>query len=1041
MKTKALAVPKLGKFRGAGFGGSKTSSASPHEDSDTLQSSQHAVVVDLLSEGQIGGICDSNWNPIHGNLAAGIWFNQSPLANNPSSWTDNFNGVTWNFNSGWVGQGPLPNTIGAQDTISVGITLKSQVPYIFSIDDPATTRVAVTIRIPELLYQDNSGNIYQYSVNFMLQISMNGSGFWELGSYEIFGKCTSDYDRTYIITLPKSANPDNDFWQIYVMRESPDDQDTKHVSTIVLDYYTRIVDAPLIYPHSAVITVGIDASQLSDIPVRAYRIQGLYILVPNNYFPATRKYTRNPYTGTDTGVYQPWNGGWYYAVSNNPAWCFMDMCVNARYGAGEYLGQNVDKWSLYAIAQYCDQYVPDGFGGWEPRFTCNTYIQAQEQAFKVLSDLASVFRGMLYWGQGQVVPVADMPKPILHNFTNANVVDGRFTYADSELKNRFSDTEVTYNDPKDFFSTKIQSCFDTDMRVRYGYRDSKFTSYGCTSRGQAHRHGTYVIVTNKYETETVTFQTGFEAMYLRPGDIIGIVDNFRIGLRQGGRVKSFGLDGHTVTLDAAIGPFHNGQEIFFYLAQDSPTIGDSFPDSNAAAGVRPPDYWKGWIFAMGGKASNTIYVSAQQGVNQPFPSSFSSVTAAVYVIGANINDPLMVPVAQYRVLTISERAQNLYEIAATTYEPDKFNLIDFGIQFTTPTFTRIQSLTYVLQPNNLTATLQAVNTNNVIVVSILLAWEQPPDDNIASYQVWMQPPNGGWSYVTQTTSTSLLISAVHGTPLIPGLYNFRVNSVNTAGITSVPARVSITVPDTSLIVPHRMSGLEIQGQGSNYTYYTESPTLAWRLNSPSKSFEFNSEAPYGASVGKYDPYFVNFAIRVYDGNTGALGWKDHTTDLQYTIDHKKNVAAWGDGNARQYLRVTVQDIDSYGLDYAPAEIFITNPPPPPVTNLVAYVQAGPAGPKTIGLEWINPMTQTLSPPFPPLSVQSQDVVSVNIYMNTSNAMPSSPVLNTNKWTQNANSNVFNRVFPSGAYWFFVTLVDSFGSESTPVGLTSSVTVS
>jgi hypothetical protein len=786
----------------------------------------------------------------------------------------------------------------------------------------------------------------------------------------------------------------------------------------VFDFFTRIVDAPLMYPYSSVVEVQIDASQLSNIPTRAYRIKGLYIAVPTNYFPGKYpSYTRNT-SGVNTGRNQPWNGTFYTTPSNNPAWVFYDMATNARYGAGEYLGGNIDKWGLYQIGQYCDQLVPDGFGGWEVRFACNTYIQSQEVAWKVLSDLASVFRGLLYWGQGMVVATADMPKPIMHNFTCANVVDGRFTYQDTELKNRFSDTEVTYNDPDDFFKTKIQSSFDTDMRVRYGYRDSKFTSYGCTSRGQAHRHGEYVIVTNKYEVETVTFQTGFEAMYLRPGDIIGITDSYRIGLRQGGRVKAFLAGGHYVQLDGPVGPFADGQEINFFIAQDSPTLDDNFGNSTKAAGVRPPTVWTGHIYYMGGKASNVIWVHGGGGATVP---GYLSGSASIWVIGANLNNPNYVPVAQFRVISITERAPNLFEITALTYEPAKFDLIDLGIQFTPPTMTRIHSLTNVLPPNNLTATLQATIHNNVVTLSILLSWEQPPDDNIRSYQIWIQPPNGGWGYVTETSSTSWLIAST-----ITGLYHFRVNSVNTAGITSNPATVSITVPDTSLIVPHRMSGLEIQNQGNGFTYYSMSPVLAWRLNSPSKSFLVNSEAPYGAGVGTYDPYFVHFVVRVYDGALGPLtdksvpGWIDYTTALQYTIDIAKNAAAWGDGKARHNLIVTVQDVDAYGLEYAPQPIYIDNPPPPPVTNLVAIVQAGTA-PKVVGLSWIDPRTAPATAP------EAVDVTTVRIYKNSTNTFPGG----TPYATTHSNSNAWNAIFSSGTYYFFVTLVDSFGSESTP----------
>lgn len=1015
--TEAL-TRKLGKFRGAGFGGSKTSTQTPHEDADTLRSTQHAVVIDLLSEGPIGGFVDQNWNPIKKNYAAAMWFNQSPLANDPNSWTDNFNGVSWNIAWGYVTQAPLPGSSTAEDTVAVGVTLQSHIPYIFSIDDPATTRVGVAIRIPELLYQDNKGNIYAYWVNFQFGLSMNGGPMYNLGQFQIQGKCTSDYVREYIINLPHSSTPDVDFWQISVMRVAPDDADAKHVSTSVLDFYSRIVDAPLMYPYSSLVTVQIDASQLSNIPTRAYRIQGLYIYIPSNYIPGKYpSYTRNR-AGVNTGRYQPWNGTFYTAPSNNPAWVFYDMATNARYGAGEYIGyNNIDKWGLYQIAMYCDQLVPDGFGGWEVRFACNTYIQSQEQAWKVLSDLASVFRGLLYWGQGMVMATADMPKPIMHNFTCANVVDGRFTYQDTELKTRFSDTEVTYNDPNDFFGTKVQSCFDTDMRRRYGYRDSKFTSYGCTSRGQAHRHGEYVIVTNKYEVETVTFQTGFEAMYLRPGDIIGIMDNYRVGLRQGGRVKAFLAGGHYVQLDAVISPFPDGQEINFFIAQDSPTVNDNFGNSNQAAAIRPPDVWTGHIYGMAGRPNNVVYVQGAGGAAVP---GYLSGLASVWVIGANLNNP-NVPVAQFRIIGIAERAQNLYEITALTYQPHKFDLIDFGVQFTPPLMTRIQSLTYVLPPNNLTATLQATVSNNVITLHILLSWQQPPDDNIRSYQIWIQPPNGGWSYVTETSSTSYYVPTV-----ITGLYHFRVNSVNTAGITSNPATVSITVPDTSLIVPHRMSGVEIQGQGNNFTYLTQSPVLAWRLNSPSKSFLFNSEAPYGVGIGSYDPYFVHFVVRVYDGSLGPLTdasvpkWTDFTTALQYTIDYAKNAAAWGDGKARHNLIVTVQDVDSYGLEFAPQPIYIDNPPPPPVTNLTAIVQAGTA-PKVVGLSWIDPRTA------PATAAQAVDINTVRIYKNSTNTFPGG----TPYATIHSNSNVWNAIFSSGTYWFFVTTVDVFGSESTP----------
>jgi len=1003
---------RAGKFRGAGglMGGHQPKA--PSEAADNLRSTQYALILDMLSEGPIEGLCDSNWNVLVGgqNEGAAVWFNQAPLANDPNSGARNFNGVNVQEQFGYGFQLPIPGFYGAQDTVNVGVNLLSYVPFVFSVDDPNTTRVSVAIRVPQLMYEDNKGNIYAYSVNFEFGVDLNDQGFWSFGLFTISGKCTSDYVREYMITLPKSDKPWNDHWSISVVRRSSDDGDAKHFSAIICDYYTRLIDYTFFYPYCAQVATQIDAEQLSDIPTRSYRIKGLLVQVPVNYFPERRSYTRNMWTGADTGVYQPWTGQFYSAWSNNPAWCFYDMATNTRYGAGEFLAGNIDKWALYQIALYCDEPVPDGFGGWEPRFTCNTYIQSQQQAWKVLSDLASVFRGMLYWGQGQMVPVADMPKPIMHSFTNANVVDARFTYADSELKNRFSDATITWNDPQDFFQQKIQSAFDIDQRIKYGYRETKFTSFACSSRGQARRHGLYSLATNKYETETVTFQTGFEAMYLRPGDIIGIVNNDRIGLRQGGRVKY--VQTHYVTVDQPIAPFPDGQEIFFYSAHDVAAIGDAFADSNAAVQERPPMMWMGYIYGMNGLASDTFYVQDAQGNAPPVGLTYGTYIGVqpgtIFVIGANVNTPLEVPQETYRILTISEKEKQLYEISAVTYEEGKYDLVDFGVQFVVPRYTRIPSITFVLPPNNLTATLQIVNTNNVMTVTIVLNWEQPPEANLRSYKIRVLPPGSGWMNEDETSATTYYYIA-----LVSGLYTFQVSSVNHANICSQPATVSITVPDLSLLKPHRISGLELQLQGNSTTYVGTDPILDWRLNSPTKRYEINSEEPYGANVGDYDPYFVNFEVIIYDGNTHATGWTDHVTNLQYTINYAKNKAAWGDGKPRHKLLVSVQALNDYGIEYPPFELLIDNPPPDPPTDLKATVAGGPA-PQIVTIQWVRSA--------------SLDTEQYWIYQSATNDFTKA----VKQAEQTALATSWHSApEPSGSYWYFVTGVDSFGSESQP----------
>jgi predicted phage tail protein len=1005
------------KFRGAGgmMGGHTSSPKPPTEDPDSLRSTQFAHVIDLLSEGPITGLVGSNYAYFVGaqNPANAVWFNQTALASDANSAQMNFNGVGMNQCVGVNIQTGL-NFPGVEDTVNAGLSLKHNIPFTFTIEDPDTSRVVIAIRVPQLWWEDDKGNIHFYSVTHNFGISLNDGGFMQYGNHTITGKCTSDFVREYYMDLPKSATPWKDHWAIQIVRQSNDDSDAKHQSASVFDYYTRVINHNFMYPYCAAVHIQLDASQLSDIPVRGYRIKGLYVPVPSNYFPDKRTYSRNRSNGAETYVYQPWDGTFYLAWSNNPAWVFYDMCTNYRYGAGEFLGQNVDKWTLYQIAQYCDQQVPDGYGGWEPRFTCNVYIQAQQQAWKVLSDLASVFRGMLYWGQGMVVPVQDAPKPIMHSFTNANVIDAKFTYTDTELKNRNSDAAVTWNDPDDFFNNKIQSSFDVDQRIKYGFRETKFTSFGCTSRGQARRHGTYVLATNKYEVETVTFQTGFEAMYLRPGDVIGIVDNDRIGLRQGGRIKS--VNGHNVTLDKALDAFPDAQEIYFYNAQNVFTIGDAFTDSNQAKAQHPSMMWKGYIYRMNGMAQQTVYVQDINGNAPPQGSTTGGLQkGTIFVIGANYYTPLDVPQDTFRIITIIEKEKNTFEITAVQYVQGKYDLIDFGIQFQLPLLTRIPAITFVLPPNNLTARLHVVVVNKVVHVYIILTWEQPPEKNLRSYRVKAKPPDTGWVEQTETSSTTFTYPAP-----MAGLYSFQVVSVNHADICSQPAQVSITVPDLSLIRPHRISGLELQSFGNNMVYQNSMPVISWRLNSPTNSFPFNSEEPYGANVGNYDPYFMSFQVTVSDANTDQVGWIDNTYDLQYAITYDQNKLAWGDGLPRHKLKVQVVALNSLGLDDPPETLIIDNPAPDPPVALSAIVGGGPT-PQRVTLTWTNPVP----------SPNKLDFEQTYVYRNTTNDFATATKVdsvsgNSNQWHSSP--------LATGTYWFFIAAVDSFFSLSTPVSV-------
>jgi hypothetical protein len=332
-----------------------------------------------------------------------------------------------------------------------------------------------------------------------------------------------------------------------------------------------------------------------------------------------------------------------------------------------------------------------------------------------------------------------------------------------------------------------------------------------------------------------------------------------------------------------------------------------------------------------------------------------------------------------------------------------------------PLYTRIPAITFVLPPNNLTAQLTAVIDPNANTVSltVVLNWEQPPETNILGYVVKAQPPNMGWDELGETTSTTYNYPVNLG-----GLYNFQVCTMNHADICSQPASVSITVPDPALIQPHRISGLELQDQGNGTVYYNSMPVFSWRLNSPTASYEFNSEAPYGADAGNYDPFFTNFEITVIDAQTDVVGWVDHTTDLQYAVVYQKNQAAWGDGQARHNIKVSVQSLNSLGINWPPSEITVDNPAPESPTNLTAVVGGG-ASPQRVTLSWVNPSGQVL------------DFEETYIFQNTTNDFPSATQVDSVA----ANGNTWHSApLATGTYYFFITAVDAFFSQSQPVSV-------
>lgn len=506
---------------GGGKGGGGASARVAQEAPDSLRSKAYARVVDLISEGEIEGLVDG---------LQSVYLDDTPIQN--ADGTTNFSGVTLETRDGTQQQSYVPGFSSVENEVPVGVEIKASQPVVRSITDPDVDAVRIKVSVGQLTNQDTTnGDLNGSSVSFSIDRQVSGGGFVEVINDTISGKTTTKYQRSYYVPLTGNGP-----WEIRVRRITADSTSSAIQNKTYLDSYTEVVESKLRYPNSALVALRVDASQFSAIPRRSYDMKLLRVRVPVNYDPGTRTYS---------GV---WNGNFKIAWTDNPAWCFYDLVTSTRYGLGGYIPESqVDKWALYRVAQYCDQLVPNGLGGFEPRFTCNLYLQTREQAYKVVQDMASIFRGMVYWSGGAITVTQDAPSDAVYQFAPGNVVDGEFAYQGSSAKARHTVALVTWNDPDDFYRQKVEYVEDAAGIARYGIVQSDVVALGCTARGQAHRVGKWLLFSEQSESEIVTFRTGLEGAVVRPGDVIKVADPVRGGMRLGGRIAA--ATASTVTLD------------------------------------------------------------------------------------------------------------------------------------------------------------------------------------------------------------------------------------------------------------------------------------------------------------------------------------------------------------------------------------------------------------------------------------------------------------------------------------------------------------
>jgi predicted phage tail protein len=538
----------------------------------------------------------------------------------------------------------------------------------------------------------------------------------------ISGKTTSKYQRAYRIPLPEGDN-----WDIRVRRITADSASSLLNNKTFWDSYTEIIDGKLTYPNSALIATQIDAKQFSRIPVRGFEIRGIKCQIPNNYDPLTREYT-----GT-------WDGTFTVAWTNNPAWVWYDIVTNARYGLGELISEEmVDKWALYTIAQYCDEMVGDGFGGIEPRFTCNLYLQTREQAYQVIMNIASIFRAMTYWGASQIMVSQDSPKSPTQIFSPANVIDGVFNYSGSSGKVRHTVALITWNDPQDNYQPRVEYVSDNDAINRYGIIQTNLVAIGCTSRGQAARMGKWLLYSEQYETETISFKAGLDSVFMQPGDVFQTNDPNRSGFRMGGRLQDATLS--TLTIDNPV----------------NIELGKTYEIS-----VKMPDGTIESKAIINGSGLTSVIELESDLTDTP-------VKFAMWIIA--VSD--LIP-ESWRVISMAEVDKTQVEITALSYREDKYLAVEQGLMLE-PLPTSIINGGIPDTPTNLTVTesLYLVGVG-VVGVKATVSW----NSQLGINNYVLVYSKEGENPVTITTSEN----TVDIQPLTEGNYTFNLYAQNSLG--------------------------------------------------------------------------------------------------------------------------------------------------------------------------------------------------------------------------------------------------------------------
>ncbi|MDM9639393.1 host specificity protein J [Acinetobacter nosocomialis] len=690
---------------------------------DSAQSKTYIKVLYGLAEGEIEGLA---------NGLQSIYLEETPLQNADGSF--NFENVKVDFRRGTNDQEYIEGFPAVESETAIDVELKSETPWVRAFSNLDLDAVRLRLKWGPLRSQDaTNGDVSGVTIEYAIDLQTDG-GIWnEVLKTKISDKTSANYERAHRIDLPRADSG----WLVRVRRLTPNSTSEFISDKMYISAVTEVIDAKLRYPNTALLGLQYDAETFGNVAKIAADTKGRILKVPTNYNPATRQYV---------GM---WDGTFKEAYSNNPAWIYYDICTADRYALGDRLTPfMVDKWSLYRLAQYCDQMVPDGLGGQEPRFTCNVYLQSAESAFEILTKLAGVFRAITFWDGNSIICDADIPQDTYFTYTRANVIDGNFEYSGTRARDRHNVVKIAWDNPANHYKTEYEFVRDGKAIAEAGQvRILEIDAWGCTSRGQAQRAGWWALKSEQLETRTVSFKVGLDGHIPQPGRVIDIADPLFAGRANGGRVSKISADRKSISLDR--------------------------DDVVAVAGDRLI------INGEDGKAQTRI-VQSISGRVVTVTHEFDAIAAQnVWVIDAQD-----LATMKFRVISITQDESHQFSVTAIQYNPAKFDAIDKGAYFDEVPIS-IVNPTIQDPVTDVVITSENRIDQGINVATMIVSWAQAK--GAVKYLVEWRKDDGSWLKLPVTGNNSVEVPGIYA-----GQYQARVTAISAFEIASLPVYSVLT---------------------------------------------------------------------------------------------------------------------------------------------------------------------------------------------------------------------------------------------------------